>query len=104
MRRLLLALPLIIATPAFAQSQAAIPVEPFTEGQRAGVPSRPLVVLTVSQALPVASLPASCTDGQLVLATDGRTPMQDAGKGTGVVARCLSKAWLSIVDGKAVQS
>ncbi|KXV43051.1 hypothetical protein [Gluconobacter roseus] len=104
MRRLLLAIPLIVATPALAQSQAAMPVEPFTEGQRAGIPSRPLVVLTVSQALPVASLPASCTDGQLVLATDGRTPMQDAGKGTGVVARCLSKAWLSTVDGKAVQS
>ncbi|WP_046901021.1 hypothetical protein [Gluconobacter oxydans] len=104
MRPLLLAVPLLIAAPAFAQTQAANPVEPFTYGKRAGVAANPLVVLTVGQALPVASLPATCTDGALVFAADGRTPVEAAGSGTGAVARCLSNAWISIADGKAVQS
>ncbi|BCZ75920.1 hypothetical protein [Acetobacter phage phiAX1] len=103
MRRLLLAIPLLIAAPAFAQTQAANPVEPFTYGKRTGVPANPLVTLTVGQAFPVASLPSTCADGALALATDGRTPLEIAGAGTGVVARCLSNAWISLVDGKAVQ-
>ena len=103
MRRLLLAVPFLIPLYAQAQTQAANPVEPFTYGKRAGVAENPLVVLTVGQAFPVASLPTTCTDGALAFATDGRTPVEAVGSGTGVVARCLSNAWVSIADGKAVQ-
>jgi len=104
MRALLLAASIFIAVPAVAQTQAANPVEPFTAGRRAGVASNPLVVLSVSQALPVASLPATCTDGALALATNGRTPVQAAGAGTGVVVRCLANAWLSVASNAQVQS
>ncbi|GBQ19531.1 hypothetical protein AA12717_0283 [Gluconacetobacter sacchari DSM 12717] len=93
-----------ISIPALAQTQAANPVEPFTAGHRAGVASNPLVVLNVSQAMPVASLPATCTDGALALATDGRTATQNVGAGTGVVVRCLSNKWLSIASGLQVQN
>ena len=103
MRRLLLVVPFLFAAPAFAQTQAANPVEPFTYGKRAGVPANPLVTLAVSQAFPVASLPSTCTDGALALATDGRTPLEIAGAGTGVVVRCLSNTWISLPDGRAVQ-
>ena len=103
MRRLLLVVPLLLAAPAFAQTWSANPVEPFTYGKRAGVSANPLVTLAVGQAFPVASLPSTCTDGALALATDGRTPIEPSGAGTGVVARCLSNAWISLVDGKAVQ-
>lgn len=104
MRRILLVASLLIAVPAFAQTQAANPVEVFANGKRAGVSTQPLVVLNVSQALPLASLPTTCTDGALVLVTDGRTPMQAAGQGTGIVARCLSNAWLSTASGQQVQN
>lgn len=102
MRRFLLALPFLFPIPAFAQ-QAAAPVQPFSYGKPVGVASQPLVVLSVAGALPLASLPASCSDGQLVFVIDGRTPLQAGGAGTGVVARCQSNAWLSLIDGKAVQ-
>ncbi|WP_220792311.1 hypothetical protein [Gluconacetobacter diazotrophicus] len=104
MRVFLFTVSLLFATPALAQTQAASPVEPFTYGKRAGVSSNPLVVLTVSQALPVASLPTTCTNGALVLVTDGRTPMQSAGQGTGIVARCLSNQWLSLANSQPVQN
>lgn len=55
MRLLLLAASIFIATPALAQTQAAAPVEPYTYGKRAGVPSNPIVVLTVSQVVTVAT-------------------------------------------------
>lgn len=87
---------------AYAQ-QAANPVELYAQSKRAGVPSQPLVVLTVSQALPVSVLPASCTDGALALATDGRTPVQSAGHGTGIAVRCQSNRWFSLSDGEPVQ-
>ncbi|GBQ72560.1 hypothetical protein AA103196_3096 [Ameyamaea chiangmaiensis NBRC 103196] len=104
MRRLLFAVPFLIAVPAFAQTQAANPVEVFANGKRSGVTSQPFVVLTVSQALPLASLPATCSDGALALVTDGRTPMQAAGAGTGVVARCLTNKWLSVASSAQVQN
>lgn len=105
MRPYLLAILLAsIAAPAVAQTQGANPVEVFANGRRAGVASQPWVVLTVGQALPVASLPATCTDGALALATDGRTPTQGAGAGTGVVVRCLSNKWLSTASGQQVQN
>lgn len=103
MRLLLLAASIFIATPALAQTQAAAPVEPYTYGKRAGVPSNPIVVLTVSQVVTVATLPAACTDGQLAFVADARTPTQGVGKGTGVVARCSSNTWKSLADGSAVQ-
>lgn len=102
MRRFLLALPFLFPICAHAQ-QAAAPVQPFSYGRPVGVASQPLVVLSVSEVLPLASLPASCADGQLVFVTDARTLLQADGAGTGVVARCQSNAWISLIDGKAVQ-
>ncbi|WP_215766063.1 hypothetical protein [Gluconobacter cerinus] len=80
---------LFLAPSAFAQTQAANPAELFVYGKRAGVSAPPLVTLAVGQTFLVVSLPSTCTDGTLALATDGRTPIEPSGAGTGVVARCL---------------
>jgi len=53
MRRLFLAIPLLIASPCFAQ-QAANPVEPFQYGQRVGTAKHPLTVV-LSSVIPSAS-------------------------------------------------
>lgn len=42
MRRILLAIPIFLSAPAFAQSQAANPVEPFSYGLRVGTAKNPL--------------------------------------------------------------
>ncbi|GBQ59411.1 hypothetical protein AA0498_2746 [Acidomonas methanolica] len=74
----------------------------FANGKRAGVYSQPLVVLNISQVFPVASLPATCTNGAIVWAANGRTPTEAAGAGTGVTAVCKSNIWYSMLSNLAV--
>ena len=104
MRKLVLSLFLALSPAAAFAGQAANPVELFAYGKHIGVQNGPLYVLSLSGAYPVASLPATCTDGQVVWVTNGRTAVEAAGAGTGVAARCLSNAWLSLADGTAVKS
>jgi len=54
MRRLLLILPFVLPGAAFAQSQAANPVTPFSEGQRVGTSGNPIVA-ALSSVVPSAA-------------------------------------------------
>lgn len=71
MRRLLFILPFVLPGAAFAQSQAANPVTPFSEGQRVGTSSNPIMA-ALSSVVPSASASSGQAAAPVELFSYGR--------------------------------
>lgn len=71
MRRLLFILPFVLPGAAFAQSQAANPVTPFSEGQRIGTSSNPIIA-ALSSVVPSASASSGQAAAPVELYSYGR--------------------------------
>lgn len=71
MRRLLFILPFVLPGAAFAQSQAANPVTPFSEGQRVGTSSNPIIA-ALSSVVPSASASSGQAAAPVELYSYGR--------------------------------
>ncbi|NVN44424.1 hypothetical protein HW537_10995 [Asaia siamensis] len=71
MRRLLFILPFVVPGAAFAQSQAANPVAPFSEGQRVGTSSNPLFA-ALSSVVPSAAASSGQAAAPVELYSYGR--------------------------------
>ena len=71
MRRLLFILPFVVPGAALAQSQAASPVTPFSEGQRVGTSSNPIIA-ALSSVVPSASASSGQAAAPVELYSYGR--------------------------------